>query len=64
MKIKLYAIGVLLCAILLLGTAGAMELGNLTFNEGLWQIAISVTGGLWLWNLLRIEETRAAKKRF
>lgn len=62
MRKKLYAIGVLLCALLMLGTAGAMEVGDITLKEGAWQVGVSVAGALWWWNLLRIEEIRIARR--
>lgn len=64
MKKNLYAIAVLVFSIFLFGTAGAMELNVITFEEGCWQIAVSMVSALWFWNLLRIEETRQARRRF
>lgn len=62
MKKNLYAIGVLLSALLMLGGAGSIEMGSLTYEEGLWQIVISMASGLWWWNLLRIEENRTCRR--
>lgn len=58
----LYAIAVFIFSVLLLGTAGAVEQGMITFGEALWQIGISMAAGLWFWNLLRIEENRSCRK--
>ena len=59
-KERLYVIAICIYAIMLLGTAGAYEHGNMTFLESLYQIGVLTAGGLWFWNLIRIEETRAA----
>lgn len=61
-KKTLYAIAVLCNAILMLGGAGSIELNALTYEEGLWQIVLSMISGLWWWNLLRIEENRSCRK--
>lgn len=63
MKEKIYAFGILAFAILLLGTQGAVFTDNLTFGEGVWQTIISSVAILWLWNLIKLEETRAARRR-
>lgn len=62
-KEKLYLIGCLLAAILLLGTAGAMETGLVSFDQGAWQIVWSIILGLWCCNGIRLEECRAALSR-
>lgn len=58
---RLYIIGFILCGIMLLGTAGAAEIDSITMGEAIWQICVSTIGGLWFWNLIRIEETRACR---
>lgn len=60
-KEKLYLIGMMLDAILVLGTAGAVELGGITLLEACWQIAWAVGGCLIFFYLLWLEETRAAR---
>ena len=62
-KERLYAIAILIYAIMILGTAGAYEYGNLTFWQSAYQIGVFMIGCLWFWNLIRIEETRAAISR-
>ena len=62
-KEKLYLIGCLLSAILLFGTAGAMETDLVSFGQGVWQIAWALILGLWCCNGIRIEECRAAISR-
>lgn len=58
---KLYLIAVLISAIFNIGTAGALELEKITLFEACWQIGFGLAMGLWFWNLLRLEETRAAR---
>jgi hypothetical protein len=58
---RLYAIGCLLATILIIGTGGAMELDTIGFGQGCWQVVCGVALGLWCWNGLRLEETRAAR---
>jgi hypothetical protein len=58
---RLYIIGFILCGIMLLGTAGAAEIDSITMGEAIWQICVSTIGGLWFWNMIRIEETRACR---
>ena len=57
---RLYAIGCLLAAILLLGTAGGMETDLVPFGQGVWQVFWALILGLWCANGIRLEETRAA----
>lgn len=64
MKRAIYAIVILLCSLLMLGTAGAMENNSIGFYQGCIQIVSGMIVGLFFWNLLRIEENRAAHKRF
>lgn len=57
----LYGIGILINAILVLGTVGALECENITLLEAMWQVVVAVAGALvWVY-LFFIEETRAAK---
>ena len=58
---RLYIIGFIVCAIALLGTPGALETDGITTGEAIWQISVLTIGGLWFWNLIRIEETRACR---
>lgn len=58
----LYLIGILIYAVMILGTAGAYECGGLTLAESAWQILTLLVGGLVLCFLLFREETRAARK--
>ena len=58
---RLYIIGFVLCFIMLPGTAGAAEIDSITMGEAIWQICVSTIGGLWFWNMIRIEETRACR---
>lgn len=60
---KLYFVGVLVFALMVLGSAGAWAVGNITFPESAWQISISMVSGLWLCYLIQLEETRAARRR-
>lgn len=64
MRSNLYAVAVFLFAVLMLGTSGAVMVGSITLTEGIWQTVVSMVGGLFFWNLLRLEETRTARKRF
>lgn len=58
---RLYVIGCFLAAILLLGTAGAMDTDLVPFGQGVWQVAWALILGLWCCNGIRLEETRAAR---
>jgi hypothetical protein len=62
MKKWLYGIAVLLNLMLLLGTAGASDRGNLTTFETFWQVIIALAGILWWSNLVRIENERERRK--
>lgn len=62
-KERLYVIAILIYVIVILGTGGAYECNNITLGESMYQIFVLLLGGLWWWNLIRIEETRAAKPR-
>ena len=62
-KERLYAVAILIYAIMILGTAGAYECDNITLWESIYQITVLMVGGLFWWNLIRIEETRAAISR-
>lgn len=62
-KERLYAVAILIYAIMILGTTGAYECNNITLWESIYQIAVLTFGGLFWWNLIRIEETRAAISR-
>ena len=59
----IYLVGVLVFALMILGSAGAWAVGNITFPESAWQIVVSMTAGLWLCYLIQLEETRAAHRR-
>lgn len=61
-KRKLYAAAILIYAVIIMGTFGAYECGNMTFGWMAWQIVILIAGILWFWNLIRIEDTRAARR--
>ena len=60
-KERLYATAILIYAVIILGTGGAYECNNITLCESVYQIVVLMVGGLWWWNLIRIEETRAAR---
>jgi hypothetical protein len=62
-KERIYVVGCFLAAILLFGTAGAMETDLVTFGQGVWQIAWAMILGLWCSNGIRLEECRAAHPR-
>lgn len=55
-------IGVLICAIMILGSAGAYECETITFFEFVWQLLTSLIGGLGLCMVIWCEETKAARK--
>ena len=59
----LYIVALIIHAVLLLGTFGAIECDYLTISGAMWQIIILFAGAFWWWNLIRIEETRAARSR-
>ena len=59
-KETLYAIAIAIYAIMILGTGGAYECGNITLWESIYQIFVLLLGCLLWWNLIRIEETRTA----
>lgn len=61
-KRKLYTAAILIYAVIIMGTFGAYECGNMTFGWMAWQIVILIAGILWFWNLIRIEDTRAARR--
>jgi O-antigen ligase len=61
-KEKIYLFGIMATAIMMLGTAGSMEIGTVTMQEGVWQICCSLALGLWMCNGIRLEETRAARR--
>lgn len=56
----LYAAGIVIYVIFIFGSAFAYDYGNITLWETVYQIFVLLAGGLWWWNLIRIEETRAA----
>lgn len=58
----LYLIGIMVYAVMILGTAGAYECGGLTLAESAWQILTLLVGGLVFCFLIFREETRAARK--
>ena len=62
-KERLYVVGCFLSAILLLGTAGAIDTELVPFSQGLWQIFCALVLGLWCCNGIRLEECRAAHPR-
>ena len=55
-------IGVLICAIMILGSAGAYECETITFFEFVWQLLTFLLGGLGLCMVIWCEETKAARK--
>lgn len=59
----LYIVALILHAVLLLGTFGAIECDYLTISGAMWQIIILIGGAFWWMNMIRIEETRAARSR-
>ncbi|MBQ9871473.1 MAG: hypothetical protein IJM27_06015 [Eubacterium sp.] len=58
----IYAWGVFLFSVFLLGTVGALEQGTISCLQGFWQTIIGIAGGGFFWNLLRIEENRAVRR--
>lgn len=61
-KETIYAIGCLLAAVMLLGTAGGMETNMISLATGVWQMIWSLVLGLWCCNGIRLEETRAVRR--
>ena len=59
----LYLTGIMLYAVMILGTAGAYECGGITLAESAWQILTLLFGGLILCLGVYREETKAARKR-
>lgn len=55
-------IGVLICALMILGSAGAYECDTITFFEFVWQLLTFLLGGLGLCMVIWCEETKAARK--
>lgn len=55
-------IGVLICALMILGSAGAYECETITFFEFVWQLLTFLLGGLGLCMVIWCEETKAARK--
>ena len=55
-------IGVLICAVMILGSAGAYECETITLFELFWQIMTFLLGGLGLCMTIWCEETKAARK--
>ena len=63
MKEKIYAVVILLCGILMVGTEGAVLCENIGIGQGCLQIGASVVVGLFFYYLIWLEETRAARRR-
>lgn len=59
---RLYAVGILLMAVMMFGTVGALECDTITISQGCWQIVWSLIGGLVFWNGIRLEETRMCRR--
>lgn len=55
-------IGILVCAVMILGSAGAYECETITLFELFWQIMTLLLGGLGLCMTIWCEETKAARK--
>ena len=60
---RLYFVAVLLFILVLVATAIETRSGFISVYDACWQIIVSMLGGLWFWNLLRIETLRAARRR-
>ena len=60
---KLYFVGILIFALMILGSACAWAADRITFPESAWQITVSMIAGLWMCYLINLEETRAARRR-
>lgn len=58
---RIYAVGCLLASILLFGTVGGLDCDTISIEQGIWQTIWSLILGLWCWNGIRLEETRAAR---
>lgn len=61
-KVRWYVLSEILAIVMILGTAGAGTIGAITFGEACWQLACSWILGLGAFLLIRLEETRAARK--
>ena len=60
---RIYAVGCLLASILLFGTVGGLDCDTISIEQGIWQTIWSLILGLWCYNGVRLEETRAARSR-
>lgn len=60
---RIYVIGCLLMAVVMIGTFGAVERDLLTFGQGCWQTICTLIGGLICWNGIRLEESRTCRRR-
>lgn len=59
---KLYEVGMYLSIAFFIGTAIGIWLFHAAFKESIMQLCISEAGFFWWWNLVRLEETRAARR--
>jgi hypothetical protein len=60
---KIYFTAVLLFIVVLVMSTFETRAGYATVYDLCWQIIVSTIGGLWFWNLLRIEMIRTARRR-
>ena len=59
---RIYAVGCLLAAVLLFGTVGGLDCDTISIEQGIWQTIWGLILGLWCFNGIRLEETRAARR--
>lgn len=62
-KKLIYSILMLISAVLLLGSIGAVENNLIPIWQGCWQIICAIILGLVAWKLYELEETGAARRR-
>ena len=60
----IYGLAVAIFVVIIFGSLCAVDYGDLTIGEGIWQILISAIGALWFGNLIRIENAREARRIF